>query len=269
MRRRAFTLIELLVVIAIIAVLIGILLPTLGSARTSGRDLVCVTNLRSVAQVMTMYAQDDSDGWYTPTENLKDVSTAICPHTVNVVEITEKEVTVWDPDQGQFVTKITTDYSDLESHANNRFDDTGGHSYETFSVFGKGEHVDGRKIEDSFFYNEQGEKVWLGGIRMTTITVDQPSRAYLILDEDNDPNNGETYNNWPDRETNNHKDRGVTLGFADGHAEFANPRRYVRASLFSYHPWFGNSNSCLELAQTAEPRVRNTGGWQGHWWFED
>ena len=201
-------------------------------------------------------------------EYLQDVSTAICPHTVNEINIEEKETTYWDPDKGVFVTKVTIDYSDLQSHASSRFDDSGGHSYELFSIFGIGHHVDGRKIEDSFYYDDQGQKVWQGGIRMTAVNVDQPSRAYLILDEDADANNAETSNNWPDKPTNNHKDRGVTLGYVDGHAEFANKRQYVRSSLYSYHPWFGNNATCLSLAQSAVPNVRNTGGWQGHWWFE-
>lgn len=57
--RRAFTLIELLVVIAVIAVLIGILLPSLGAARESGRAAVCLSNLRSVQQVAQMYADEN------------------------------------------------------------------------------------------------------------------------------------------------------------------------------------------------------------------
>jgi len=281
MRRRGFTLIELLVVIAIIAILIGLLLPTLAGVRESGRDLVCVTNVRSMSQVMNMYSQQ-KPYWYTPSEHytkddlsfmwrdeyLKDISIAICPHTENVVEISEKEQTYWDPDQGGFVTDVVTDYSDLQTHASNRFDDSGGHSYEMFSIFGVGKHVDGRVIEDSFFYDEQGDKVWLGGQLMTAVTVDQPSKAYLLLDADADPNNGETHNNWPDKPTNNHKDRGIVLGFVDGHAEFANKERYVRASLFSYHPWFGNNSTCLELAQSVVPSVNNVGGWQGHWFFD-
>lgn len=56
---KAFTLIELLVVIAIIALLLGILLPSLGSARATARNLKCKINMRSINLAMELYREDN------------------------------------------------------------------------------------------------------------------------------------------------------------------------------------------------------------------
>ncbi len=52
-----FTIIELLVVVSIIAVLMGILLPSLKTARGSAKDTLCKTNLRSIFLAQTLFLE--------------------------------------------------------------------------------------------------------------------------------------------------------------------------------------------------------------------
>jgi len=55
-----FTLIELLVVVAIIALLVAILLPSLGKARENARGTVCATHLRQIAAANLMYTDQNN-----------------------------------------------------------------------------------------------------------------------------------------------------------------------------------------------------------------
>jgi len=59
--REAFTLIELLVVIAIIAVLMGILMPTLNRVREQGRRAVCLNHMKTLTLCWIMYADENDD----------------------------------------------------------------------------------------------------------------------------------------------------------------------------------------------------------------
>jgi len=74
-RRRAFTLIELLVVIAIIAILLGILLPSLAGAREASKQTKCMSNLRQMGAGFLAFSQSNRGQYCTgPFDNRRDAA---------------------------------------------------------------------------------------------------------------------------------------------------------------------------------------------------
>src|SRR5262249_46920544 len=106
-RRRAFTLIELLVVIAIIAVLIGLLLPAVQSAREATRRSQCTNNLKQLGLAL--------HNFYTTNENFPPGANDAGP--------------MWSAYLAQYFEQTTLSNAMDFTPETNHYDDGGGGQY--------------------------------------------------------------------------------------------------------------------------------------------
>ena len=102
-KNKGFTLIELLVVIAIIALLIGILLPAIGKARDSAKNLLSQTRMRQLGQGGSNYAADNNDRVFS--YSWKAGRTYTLPSDQIVTPGTDQDAASWQ--QTEILMRVT------------------------------------------------------------------------------------------------------------------------------------------------------------------
>ena len=213
-RQGGFTLIELLVVIAVIAILAGILLPTLSKARGKANTSTCANNIRQLSIAWTMYA-DERGGTLVNNHGLQE--------TVRRRQNWVNSLLDWNysPDNTNLQSLTTGELAPYLAEATSAY-----HCPSDRSMAANGRRI--RSMSMNSLVGNPGELTNRFNpqlVQFYLITqIPKPSEVYVFLDEHPDTiNDGFFMNRWAEYKWGNlpasYHDNGANLSFADGHVE--------------------------------------------------
>jgi prepilin-type N-terminal cleavage/methylation domain-containing protein/prepilin-type processing-associated H-X9-DG protein len=233
--RRAFTLIELLVVIAIIAILAGLLLPTLGRAKIAAKNAACKNNVRQLSLAVAMYVGDhsayphtvdanDSKTWYLSIGPYYNYSSNVmmCPTFPGEWRI-EKAV-VWIFGNAYHRDPSTPDKVAGVSYGYNGFGIASANSTKWFGNFGLGWTVNAGQYMPA----------------VKDVAVKSPADMIAMADSFPQPGFTNIYAFLLSLSSQPSPDRhngGCNLGFADGHVITDKNRNVVDNGEYNRRRW--------------------------------
>ncbi len=225
----AFTLIELLVVIAIIAILAGMLLPSLAKAKAKGQGIVCLSNLKQIQFGVNMYPDDNRDFMVKPgnsgtelyswVQGWLDFSPATTDNTNTSQLIDPKKAALAPYVPSAAVYKCPADRSTVK---------IAGKVYPRVRSMGMSQAIGGPGgwLQPSS-YNE-GQKRYKAFIKEGDLQAAGATKVYVLLDEHPDSINAGGFANMMvespatariiDFPASYHNGA-AGISFADGHAE--------------------------------------------------
>jgi prepilin-type N-terminal cleavage/methylation domain-containing protein len=210
--KQAFTLIELLVVVAIIALLISILLPSLGQARAQARTTLCNSRIGGLTKCMLLYADD-----FGETPPFIGVGFEDCDQVKTYASVDPDHDTMWLADQEKWLIPNQTqvwreqNWDALKGTAKEprveagtlfqytryptmykcpEFERTpiGSPSYngtasKTQNTFNYSRSVLGRKLLSTVLHDPGAEDEFHPGPIMKVSTIYAPAAMFMMLDE--------------------------------------------------------------------------------------
>ena len=255
-RKRGFTLVELLIVVSIIALLVTLVLPTLGRARFLARRAVCAANLNSAAKGLNLYTGEFEGKFptcgYGPHTSRFDVIGASIDRWLDSADSNSRNLflAVRQPTAGQGEAFISPDMlvcpstdavpADVASRGDNK-------PYYDFNVGTK----DNYKSKLSYSYHLQFRKR-INGPKGYPLVQSSPSDMALLADKN--PNvvyPGETVNGGvkakkidiaENPNSPNHEHEGQNVAYKDGRVEWQTVPTAGVENDNIYTVWSGSSD---------------------------
>jgi len=265
--RRGFTLIELLVVIAIIALLIGILLPTLGKAREAARGAVGLSNMRSLSQLVFAYTGDHRDEWVNPFD----------PESTpwHGVALPELDGAYWRYFNAQRSTEVWgTQFASLlmhyaENSNGSMFSDVIYHPSDKVGIQRLRDHLSGTEGYDHFIWDGSywyPPTFWLNPDRYTTDSLVPVTSAHLRRNRiAHVPLPASKVLMFERFDFTEHRRPAASGGMVNEHPQFNNPAATTRFVTADGSAGSVEVADLRDLSQSAKPQVARAFTPSGLW----